>query len=187
MASPTLPLPLPDPALVDHDLELRPWGPADAFVLATAWADPEVARWTGAPADCSVDSARRWIGGEADRRDRGLALDLVVTVGGTVVGEVGLCRFDRNRRIAELGWWTARPHRRRGYATRAVRLIAGWAVSELCVDRAYARVDPANAASVAVARGAGLERRGLAGDGLEVWATDHHPVGVVGAGATLRA
>jgi RimJ/RimL family protein N-acetyltransferase len=186
MVSPTLPLPLPDPALTDGGLELRPWVPGDAGALAAAWSDPDVARWTGAPRDPSTDSAQRWIRGEADRRSRGVALDLVVTVDAVVVGEVGLCRFDRLRQVAELGWWTAAGHRRRGYATRAVRLLAGWAVTELCVERVFARVDPRNAASVGVARGAGLERRGLAGDGLEVWASRHHPAEVVGAGASLR-
>jgi [ribosomal protein S5]-alanine N-acetyltransferase len=184
---PTLPLPLPDPALVDGSVLLRPWRTEDAPVLADAWADPDIARWTGAPAGCSPEDARRWIEGEADRRNRGLALDLVVTLHDVPVGEVGIARFDRRRRVAEIGWWTAPEYRSRGLASTASRLVVGWAITELCVDRVYARVDPRNPASVGVARNAGLERRGSSEDGLEVWASRLDPAVPVTAGATLRA
>jgi RimJ/RimL family protein N-acetyltransferase len=183
----TLPLPLPDPALVDGDLSLRPWQDGDVHVLAGAWADPEISRWTGAPADPSVEGARRWIAGERDRRTRGLALDLVIADGGLPVGEIGITRFDRHRRTAEIGWWVVRSHRGRGLATRAARLVAAWAVTELCIDRVYARVDPRNPRSLAVARSAGLQRLGAASDGLEVWATPPHRMDDLRCGATVRA
>jgi RimJ/RimL family protein N-acetyltransferase len=169
---PALPLPLPDPPLADDLVLLRPWSPADAPLLGEDWGDPEVVRWTGVPSgDRSAARARAWISGEAERREHGLALDLAVTVDGVPVGEVGISHLDPVRHLAEVGWWTAPGWRRRGLASRAVRLVAAWAVTELCVERLFARVDPANPASVAVARNAGLERRGLASDGREVWAT----------------
>jgi RimJ/RimL family protein N-acetyltransferase len=167
-----LPLPLPDPPLGDGLVSLRAWQPGDAPALAAAWADPDVARWTGVPdGDRGVERAARWIAGEADRRQRGLALDLVVTAGDEVVGEVGIARVDTGHRIAEAGWWLTAPARGRGLAGRAVGLFATWAVTELCVDQLYARLDPANPASAGVAARAGFERRGLGQDGLEVWAT----------------
>jgi RimJ/RimL family protein N-acetyltransferase len=170
--SDALPLPLPDPPLDDGFVSLRAWQPADARALAAAWADPDVVRWTGVPdGDRSVERAARWIAGEADRRQRGLALDLVVTAGDEVVGEVGIARVDTGRRVAEAGWWLTAPARGRGLAGRAVGLFAAWAVTELCVDQLYARLDPANPASAGVAARAGFERRGLGEDGLEVWAT----------------
>ena len=181
----TLPLPLPDPALVDGDLLLRAWQPGDAAALAAAWDDPEIAKWTGAPDDRSVATAARWIAGEGDRRSRGLALDLVVAVDGSAVGEVGITRFDRERHVAEIGWWTAPSHRGRGVASRAVRLVAGWAVTELCIERVYARVAPGNEASRAVAANAGFERRGVSEDGSEIWSSRLHPAEPVGGRATV--
>jgi len=41
---------------------------ADAPVLAAAWADPEIARWTGVPPQRDVVYAARWIRGDADRQ-----------------------------------------------------------------------------------------------------------------------
>jgi RimJ/RimL family protein N-acetyltransferase len=162
-------LPIPDPPLVDADLLLRPWGPADAPVLAAAWADPEVARWTGVPTRHDEAAARRWIEGDEARRQRGLSLDLVIDLAGVVVGEVGLTAFDAAAGEAEVGWWLGAPHRGRGYASRSVRLLADWAVDELAVDRLVARCHRANPASGAVARRAGFVGPEPAPDHVDVW------------------
>lgn len=169
MTPPRVPLPLPDPPLVDGDVHLRPWTVDDASVLARAWADPEVKRWTGVPPTPDEDYARRWIGGCGHRRADGLALDLAIEVDGTVVGEVGLAGLDCSRRVAEAGWWVDEPHRGRGIASMAVSLLASWAVEELCVDVIVARCAAGNPASGAVARKAGFELA-RADDGTEVYA-----------------
>lgn len=149
-------VPLPDPPLSADELVLRPWRDADAGALARAWQDPEVARWTGVPADTGVAAARRWIAGDAHRRALGLALDLVIDVDGEVAGEVGLAQIDVVAGTTEIGWWVAADRRRRGLAARAARLLASWAVSELCVESVVARCDAGNPASAAVARAAGF-------------------------------
>lgn len=168
MTQPGVPVPLPDPPLADGDLLLRPWAVLDARTLAAAWADPEVARWTGVPAVADEAAARRWIRGDADRRARGLALDLAVARGGTVVGEVGLADIDPGADTAEIGWWVAPRHRGAGIARRAVRLVALWAVEELVVGSVTAHCDRGNPASGAVARAAGFQWVGQSGD-IEVW------------------
>lgn len=162
------PIPLPDPDLVDSDLVLRPWSAPDAPELVLAWADAEVARWTGVPPRTDLPTATRWIAGDADRRARGLSLDLAVDLAGGIAGEVGLAGFDATRRTAEIGWWIGPAHRGAGLATRAARLLAAWAVEELCVDVVLARCAAANPASGRVARGAGFDLLDR-GDGTEVW------------------
>lgn len=162
------PVPLPDPPLVDGDLVLRPWAEADAPALAAAWADPAVVRWTGVPPATGLAAARRWIGGDADRRARGLCLDLVVDRSGTVAGEVGLAAFDPGSGTAEIGWWIAPPHRGNGWAGRAARLVATWAVDELALVAVVARCHEGNPASARVARAAGFERAGCDGP-VELW------------------
>lgn len=155
---PRPPLALPQPPLGDGVVRLRPWQAADAPALATAWSDPAVARWSAPPAARSLVDARRWIDGTPVLRDRGLSLDLVIAGIGArpeVLGEVGLASFDDDGG-AQIGYWIAAPHRRHGHATRAVRLLATWAVRHLGLQRVMAEVDPANRASVGVVRRAGF-------------------------------
>lgn len=180
MSALAFPLPLPDPPLRDGDLHLRPWTVADAPVLAAAWADPEIARWTGVPPQRDVVYAARWIRGDADRRARGLSLDLVAVVDDAIVGEVGLAAIDRRHRTAEIGWWVVAHRRCRGLATRAAGLLAEWAVTELSIDAVVARCHPDNPASAGVARAAGFRPLGVDGD-HEVWSL------VDERGATLGA
>jgi RimJ/RimL family protein N-acetyltransferase len=151
-----VPVPLPDPPLGDGDLLLRPWQEEDAPCLVEAWADPEIARWTGVPAVTDLEAALRWITGDAHRRARGLALDLVLDVRGEVVGEVGLADIDGAAGTAEIGWWVHAARRGEGLAARAARLLASWAVDELCVTTVVARCHPDNPASAGVARAAGF-------------------------------
>lgn len=164
-------LPLPDPPLVDAELSLRPWQAADAPALAAAWVDPEIVRWTGVPPVHDEAAALRWIEGEGLRRQRGLALDLVLVVDDEVVGEVGLSGFDSATHEADVGWWVAEGRRGSGLATRAVRLVADWALAELCTEHLVATCDPANPASGAVARRCGFTGPLPGPDGAEVWRT----------------
>jgi RimJ/RimL family protein N-acetyltransferase len=151
----TAPVPLPDPPLVDGELRLRPWTTDDASALAAAWADPEIVRWTGVPAARSEQAARRWIAGDERRRAGRLSLDLVIDVDGAVAGEVGITRFHHPEHAPEMGWWVAAEHRGRHRASRAVRLLADWAMDHL-TPALEAVCDPANPASGAVARNAGF-------------------------------
>jgi ribosomal-protein-alanine N-acetyltransferase len=91
-----------------------------------------------------------------------------VEVDDEVVGEVGLADVDTAPRTAEIGWWIAAHHRGGGLAARSARLLAAWAVEELCVDAVIARCRPDNPGSSAVARAAGFEHQGSDG-GVEVW------------------
>ncbi|MBL8779062.1 MAG: transcription antitermination factor NusB [Acidimicrobiales bacterium] len=152
------PLPLPQPPLGDGVVRLRSWQAADAPALVAAWADPAVARWSAPPAARSLVDARRWIDGTPRLRERGLSLDLVVAGIGArpeVLGEVGLAAFD-DEGGAQIGYWIAAPHRGKGHATRAVRLVTSWAVRDLGLHRVVAEVDPVNRASVGVVRRAGF-------------------------------
>jgi ribosomal-protein-alanine N-acetyltransferase len=169
------PLPLPDPPLTDHaaGVGLRPWRdePGDAAALAAAWHDPEVAAHSSVPRHASPEAARRWIAGDADRRARGLALDLVVGPpgGDEVWGEVGLRGVDHDVGRAEAGWWLAPAARGRGVAAAALALLAGWALGPpLGLRQVWARIAPDNEASARVAAAAGFRRLGVAG-GTEVW------------------
>jgi len=147
-------IPLPDPPLRSGDLMLRPWRDEDAPGLVAAWRDPDIQRWTGVPDARDLAAAQRWIAGDEARRARDLSLDLVVVRDGAIVGEVGLSGFDLAAGTADIGWWTAPAHRGQGVASSAARCLVEWAERELHLSL-LARCDPANPASVAVARRSG--------------------------------
>lgn len=192
---------LPEPPLVDErsGIRLRPWTTAtsDVDALVEAWADPAIAAANGVPANPSADAAARWLAGDPARLAAGRSLDLVVAplddartdhprtddgrtdhdrgappdAGAAVLGEVGLRNIDRVRRRAEISWWVAVDHRRRGLAAAATRLLAGWALCEAGggLVQVWARIDPHNRASGRVAAAAGFVELGRA-DGTSVWA-----------------
>lgn len=156
-------LPLPEPPLTDGVVRLRPWSAHDVGALVAAWADEEIRKWTRVPEQRGSDHALRWIAAEQLRRDRGLAIDLVVSPADLddqeVLGEVGMVPLAGGPSRAELGWWVAAPHRRQGIATRAVGLFAGWLRGELGFTDLFAEVDPENPASVWVAESNDLRLR----------------------------
>jgi RimJ/RimL family protein N-acetyltransferase len=158
-----VPLPLPDPPLTDGVVRLRPWSAHDVDALVAAWSDEQIQKWTLVPALRAPEHALRWIAAEQVRRDRGLALDLVVSPADsddeTVLGEVGMVPLAGGPSRAELGWWVAAPHRRQGIATRAVGVFASWLRAELAFTDLFAEVDPENPASVWVAESNDLRLR----------------------------
>ena len=83
---------------------------------------------------------------------------LAVRVGGELVG--GCEAHVRAATFATLSYWTFPPYRRRGYASRAARLLAEWVLAELGADRVEVHVEDDNVGSRAVARAAGFSRTG---------------------------
>lgn len=173
-------LPRPPLRVTEPSVALRPWGttPSDPAVLAEAWADPEIARWTKVPQDATAGLASRWIDGEAARRDVGRALDLVITPRGdpdTIVGEVGLVLVEAEKRWAEVGYWLLPAWRGSGRAATALELFSEWVLREQPIARLFARVQADNAASGAVAERAGYQRARDLPDGTVVWVRDQEP------------
>jgi RimJ/RimL family protein N-acetyltransferase len=75
---------------------------------------------------------------------------------------VGGCELRlRGEEIAQLSYWVAPRHRRRGLATRIVRLVCEFAFRELGIERIEALVEPDNEASLGVVRAAGFVEEGV--------------------------
>lgn len=146
------------PDLADADIRLRPWRLEDAPALVAAWHDPAVLAGAHPPEDRSERGARRWIEGWEVRRAGGIAFDLVVAdlADDSVVGEIGLSRFDPGRRAAMAGWWIAESARGRGLAAAAVRLMTDWAMAPGRLAAVLASIDVDNVASARVAERAGF-------------------------------
>jgi RimJ/RimL family protein N-acetyltransferase len=169
------PLPLPDPPLHDAAVRLRPWRAEEAAWIALACQDPEVPRFTQVPSPYEERDAMLFLAALPARRAAGIELALAVADAATdaPLGAIGLRPVDGRADVAEIGYWTAREARGRGLTTRAVRLLAGWALHALPLGRLEIHVAPDNAPSRRVAERAGFaltdRRRARAGEPLLVY------------------
>ena len=141
--------------LEDDVVRLRPFEEGDVPAIAAACQDPEIPRWTAVPV--AVHGGRRsrlarvGPGGELRRRGQ---------------GERRAARLDRRalfrrRNRARSATGCEREARGRGVATRALGLVARWALVEKGLGRFQLRADVANEASQRVAEKAGFVREGV--------------------------
>jgi RimJ/RimL family protein N-acetyltransferase len=153
---------LPDPPLGDDEIVLRAWRLSDVPALTVACQDPEIPRWTVVPSPYTENHARDFIAGCAEDREAGRELALaIVDRRGTLLGTIGLGRFDWDDGKAEIGYWIAREARRRAVGARATRLLALWALTELGLERLELLANPENEASQRLAERAGFTREGV--------------------------
>ncbi len=153
------------PTLTDGVVTLRRWRLEDVEE-AVAGHDEVIAHWFGWPVD-GVNAERHkaaianWhIAYDDDRAEVAFAAE----VEGTLVGSVDVRRRDRG--VGELSWILFKGQRGQGYATRAVRMLADYALTDggqggLGYWRVEAKVEPGNQDSLRVATRSGLRREGL--------------------------
>jgi [ribosomal protein S5]-alanine N-acetyltransferase len=78
----------------------------------------------------------------------------------TLLGVVGLCRFDKANLRAEVAYELRPEYRGQGFATEAVGRLAAHAFEDLELHRLEGHVDPANLASMRVLEKNGFTREG---------------------------
>jgi ribosomal-protein-alanine N-acetyltransferase len=148
--------------LTDGEIALREWNLADVPALTQACQDPEISRWTVVPSPYRERHARDFIAGCAGDRASGRELALaIVDREDTVLGAIGVGRFDWDDGKAEIGYWIAREARRRAVGVRAVSLLARWTLTELGLARLELLANPENEASQRLAERAGFTREGM--------------------------
>src|SRR4051794_16111763 len=156
------PLAPPDPPLTDGVVALRGWRDTDVGPLAVLMNDPEIASWTRAPSPYEERHALEWLATHSTLMRRRSELPLAIVAANhdrELLGSIAL-RFPEDGR-AEFGYLVAAGARRRGVATRALRLYAAWAFEQLGIDRLEVLVQPDNEASLALAERVGFRREGV--------------------------
>lgn len=154
---------LPVPDLADDLIRLRPPEPGDAAAITAAVQDPDIPRFTMVPSPYTIADATAFIERAAAQWHTGEAAPFVVTdrATGTLVGSVGLHDLGLPDRAAHAGYWVAAAARGQGVATRALRLVARWALEDLGVARLEVFVFVENQRSQRVADRAGFTREGI--------------------------
>ncbi len=153
------------PTLTDGVVTLRRWRLEDVGE-AVAGHDGVVVPASGRPLDevtteRHTAAIREWHRAYEDDRS---VVAFVAEVDGALVGGVDVKRRDEG--VGEMTWWLFHGHRGQGYATRAVRMVADYALTDqgqggLGYWRVEAKVEPDNQASLRVATRSGLRREGL--------------------------
>ena len=145
-------------------LVLRPVGPQDTDAVYTAVQDPDIQRWTTIPSPYLPEHAHSFT---EQLAPEGWANDSMFTFAVLLAGEphpatlTGVLSLTlRSLGTAEIGFWTAKEHRGRGYTTEATLAAARWAFTHLAIDRIEWRAEVGNTASRAVAEHAGFTLEG---------------------------
>jgi len=156
-----VPLSCPDPALTDDAVLLRPWAAADLRCVEQASRDPAIPEATTVPARYDATEGCAWIERQWDRGERGEGLSLAIadTGSGEAVGAAVLMLRPQPG-SAGIGYWLVEAARGRGLASRAVSLLAEWAIRNAAIARVEALVEPSNLASQRVVERAGFRREG---------------------------
>jgi RimJ/RimL family protein N-acetyltransferase len=150
-------LPRPERLLADGVVALRAWRDEDVPAIVAVCDDPDVARFTRVPSPYTERDAREFMAGNVIEE---MSFAIVSAEGDDeVLGSIGL--RDAGEQRGELGYLVAAHARGRGVASRAVRLLAEWALTEAGLARVqlYTHVD--NPASQRAAERAGFRREGV--------------------------
>ena len=140
--------------LEDDVVRLRPFEEGDVPAIVAACQDPEIPRWTAVPSPYTEADALAWL--ESDEEESFAVVD---SASGELFGSIGVRYFEGG--IGEVGYWVKREARGRGVATRALGLIARWALVDKGLGRFQLRADVANEGSQRVAMKAGFVREGV--------------------------
>jgi RimJ/RimL family protein N-acetyltransferase len=153
--------------LSDGIVALRVWEPEDVATVFAACQDPVIARFLPIPQPYTEMSAREFVALRRADWDGDDERSFAITDAATseVVGAIA--RHQRAEHRVEFGYWVAPWARGRGFATRALRLVADWSLRQGFI-RLELFTHPNNSASGKVAERAGFTFEGV----RRAWDTD---------------
>jgi len=152
----------PSPPLADDAIRLDPLAPRYVPDFERLLEDPDVVRNTRVPSSPPPDFASSWIARYADGwQDGSRAGFAILSHEAVFLGFGGVVDLDLDAAQGEIGYVVAPGARGRGVASRALRLITGWALDELGLERVELHIDPDNTASIRVAERCAYIREGV--------------------------
>jgi RimJ/RimL family protein N-acetyltransferase len=151
----------PAPPLADGTVLLRRWTLDDLACVEDGSRDPDIPTGTTVPAVYTRAEGEAWIRRQWGRAEDGEGLSLAIA-DATSAEALGLAALllRPQRGSAGLGYWVIERARRRGLASRAVGLLARWALADAGLHRVEAFVELDNIASQRVLEANGFQREG---------------------------
>lgn len=158
----------PDPPLSDGVVALRTLREDDVLSMVSHCRDPEMQRWTLVPSPYGREEAYAWIERSRAQWAGGESAVFAIVLEGADEYVGGIDVRSGPWPVGEIGYGVRREVRGRGVATRALRLLARWALDELGLVRLQLVTDVENVASQRVAERSGFTREGVLRQALEV-------------------
>ena len=151
----------PSPELIDGLTLLRPWALSDLACIEEASTDARIPEGTTVPAVYDPEGGRAFIERQWSRLNNGEGLSLAIasSVSSAAVGLIVLM-LRPQAGVVGVGYWVVPSQRGHGHASRAVRLVSQWALSDAGLARVEAWVEPDNTASRHVLTTSGFELEG---------------------------
>ena len=144
----------PDPPLTDGSVLLRGLEPRDIPAIDAGIRDPDVIRCIGPTEGSATDvialNRQRWASGSPTLS--------ICEPDGTCVGLVWINVRETDESTGSVGYWLLPKARGRGLATRAVRLVSAWAVTEMGLTNLRLTTEPENERSRRVAERSGFRQ-----------------------------
>jgi ribosomal-protein-alanine N-acetyltransferase len=142
-------------------VEIRPWKPEDAGVLAAICNNKKI--WLNVrdrfPHPYTVSNAVEWIAFTLNQKP---VQNMAIIFQGKIAGSIGVMpKDDVYRKSIEIGYFVAEDYWGHGIASAAVSLLIGYIRSHFDVIRIYAEVFGHNTASMKV-----LEKNGFHLEGI---------------------
>ncbi|MFG2332337.1 GNAT family N-acetyltransferase [Streptomyces sp. NPDC048604] len=153
--------------LTTDRLLLDAFVPEDAEAVHASCQDPDIQRWTTVPSPYARSDAEYFLNGmvpDGWRSDSEYNFAVRLRDGGRPVAAAGL--HHPNAGTWEIGFWTDKEHRGRGYMTEAVLGLARWAFTSLGCTRLEWRAEVGNAPSRGVVEKAGFTMEGVLRAGI---------------------
>ena len=152
-------------------LILRPFKLTDAAEVQRLAGDKDIAGTTlNIPHPYEDGMAEEWIGTHRKLFDEGKAVYFMISLmeSGRMIGGIGL-ELNAVHEHAELGYWIAKDHWNRGFATEAAQRILGYAFDDLGLQRVHAHHFTRNSASGRVLERIGMKPEGLMRKHVKKW------------------
>ncbi|MET9377298.1 GNAT family N-acetyltransferase [Streptomyces sp. NPDC003035] len=147
--------------LTTERLTLATFTPEDADEVHTICQDPDIQRWTTVPSPYGRQDAEFFLNRvvpDGWRDDTEYSFAVRLREGGPILAAAAL--HHPRSGTWEVGFWTAKEHRGRGYMTETVLALAHWAFTELGCTRLEWRAEVGNLGSRATAEKAGFTVEG---------------------------
>src|SRR5438309_9473644 len=129
----------PSPPLTDGVVRLRRWETTDLSCVEEASRDPDIPRGTSVPTTYTDAEGRGVVERQQAHYTNGTGVALAITDAANDVAVGQLVLLSRQppagAHVAGVGYWIVESARRRGFATRAMKLLVPWALRRPGVGR----------------------------------------------------